>query len=108
MVREPRRGEQMKHRRIGLILALLAALATPALGQPKPAVVPYVDMPLVQLETRVDAGDLDAALELGLRYFYGDGGVAVDFAEAARWYGLAAEGGLAEAQLNLGYVFFTG
>jgi TPR repeat protein len=44
---------------------------------------------------------------MGVSYFNGVG-VGVDKAESLKWYRLAAEQGIAKAQLNLGFAYFKG
>ena len=53
------------------------------------------------------AGDANAQNSLGLRYAAGDS-IAQDYAEAARWFRLAAEQDHAEAQYNLGLLYGNG
>lgn len=52
-------------------------------------------------------GDLEARVIVGEVYERGMG-VAPDYAEAARWYRLAAEAGSRRAQVNLGHLYETG
>ena len=54
-----------------------------------------------------EAGDAEAQTALGGLYLAGTG-VALDPAEAARWYRLAAEQGDPVAQLNLGDLYSRG
>ncbi len=53
------------------------------------------------------AGDANAAFNLGVVFHHGDG-VAVDKAEAARWYRVAAERGDRDAQSRLGAMYLNG
>ena len=53
------------------------------------------------------AGDADAQVQLGV-YYYDGTGVPKDYAEAVRWYRLAADQGYAKAQYNLGVCYFNG
>ena len=62
---------------------------------------------LLDLRTRADSGDAGAQFELGRRYFRGDGLEQSD-AEAVRWIGLAAEGGLPRAQAGLAWMYAAG
>ena len=48
-----------------------------------------------------ESGDVEAQFNLGAMYYHGRG-VQQDFAEAVKWYRLAADQGLADAQHNLG------
>ena len=51
--------------------------------------------------------NLDAQYNLGLMYDNGEG-VPQDYAEAVKWYRLAAEQGHAKAQYNLGLMYDNG
>jgi hypothetical protein len=53
-----------------------------------------------ELDARADAGDAQAFVELGNRYFFGEA-VAKDVAEAFRWYLRAAEAGSDAGMVNL-------
>ncbi len=84
------------------LIASLAwlSLAQPSLGQSEP--------PGIQaLSERALAGDAGAQLDLGFAYDSGRG-VERNLAEAAKWYRLAAEQGLAQAQHNLGVMYAAG
>ena len=83
--------------------AEVAAAADPA--QPK-IVVPASIGP-ESLSKAAAAGDPVALFEIGARYTEGRG-VAVDMAEAANWYKLAADRGSAPAQYRLGNLFEKG
>ena len=48
-------------------------------------------------------GDPDAQVAMGYLFFEGNG-VVQDRREAARWFGLAADQGNAEAMCNLGHM----
>ena len=52
-------------------------------------------------------GNAEAQNDVGFLYYTGQG-VPQDYAEAARWYRLAADQGLAEAQYNLGLMYAEG
>jgi hypothetical protein len=54
-----------------------------------------------------EQGDADAQFNLGLMYETGDG-VARDYAEAIKWYRLAARQGISKAQNNLGVMYELG
>src|SRR5665647_1088542 len=60
-----------------------------------------------QLLARAKVGDADAQLHTGNLFFKGTE-VAQDYAEAAKWYRLAARQGRAQAQFNLGMMYDTG
>ena len=52
-------------------------------------------------------GNAEAQNDVGFSYYTGQG-VSQDYAEAVRWYRLAADQGLAEAQYNLGLMYDLG
>lgn len=54
------------------------------------------------------AGVAEAAAALGTQHREGRGGVPRDAAEAARWFAVAAENGVPEAQYNLGLMHYRG
>src|SRR5674476_586003 len=56
---------------------------------------------------RAEKGDANAQFVLGRKYDIGKG-VPQDYAEAAKWYRMAAEQGHAEAQFNLGMLYDEG
>lgn len=89
--------------RFSLLLAIPAlwlSLAQPSLGQTEP--------PGIQaLSERALAGDAGAQLGLGFAYDTGSG-VERNLAEAAKWYRMAADQGLAQAQHNLGVMYAQG
>ena len=86
------------------ILALLACFGLAAAqGQPTPVRINVED-----LKTRADAGDRSATRQLAEMYYVGRGGVAQDFAEAARWYEKLAKQGDARAQTSLGLMYARG
>ena len=60
-----------------------------------------------ELLKRAQNGDVYAQYNLGLAYFNGEG-VEQDYAEAAKWWRLAAEQRSARAQLNLGLMYRIG
>ena len=59
------------------------------------------------LQALAKQGDADAQLELGNRYYNGEG-VAEDAGQAAQWYRKAADQGDATAQRILGYLYQAG
>ena len=75
---------------------LLEALLLAACSQPSPK----VDEGLL---AQAEQGDAEAQMKVGLAF---DG--MEDFEEAARWYALAAEQGVSEAQNNLGVLYKDG
>lgn len=62
---------------------------------------------ITELRTKAEAGDVKAAFELAMRFDYGKG-VAKDLKEAATWYLVAGQGGVAEAQNSLGSMYQAG
>jgi TPR repeat protein len=60
------------------------------------------------LKARADAGDRKATRVLAEMYYVGRGGVAQDFAEAARWYERLARQGDPRAQTSLGLMYARG
>jgi TPR repeat protein len=61
-----------------------------------------------ELQERALQGDVDAQSSLGFMYRNGEFGVVQDYAEAARWYRLAADQGLSDAQYDLGLMYGDG
>jgi len=59
---------------------------------------------LIQLANQ---GNVEAQYDLGVRYANGEG-VPQDYAQAVKWYRLAADQGLVEAQFNLGLKYDNG
>ena len=59
-----------------------------------------------ELLRRAQDGDVDAQYSVGDAYYYGEG-VEQDYAEAVKWYRLAAEQGNANAQYSLGYAYYN-
>ncbi len=59
------------------------------------------------LVERAQKGDAAAQLELGLKYFIGEG-IPKDSTEAVKWWRKAAEQGYADAQCSLGLMYFIG
>lgn len=62
---------------------------------------------LRELHTSAEAGDADAQLNLGGLFFKGQE-VAQDYAEAEKWFRIAALKGHPQAQFNLGMMYDTG
>lgn len=60
------------------------------------------------LRQRAEAGDLQAMRALAEAYYLGRGGLAQDFAAAARWYRVLAARGEAGAQTTLGLMYARG
>jgi TPR repeat protein len=61
-----------------------------------------------ELRANAEQGDAAAQSSLGFLYNFGALGVPQDYAEAARWYRLAAEQGNTTAQYNLGTSYIDG
>jgi hypothetical protein len=57
--------------------------------------------------TRAERGDAKAQSDLASTYYYGTG-IPQDYAEALRWYKMAADQGEPSAEDALAYVYFTG
>jgi TPR repeat protein len=63
----------------------------------------------IELKTAAaNAGVAEAAAQLGTQYREGRGGLPRDAAEAARWFTVAAENGVPQAQYNLGLMYYRG
>src|SRR5215470_13655115 len=62
---------------------------------------------LSDLRRRAEVGDRKAQYELGRIYVAGLG-VSQDYRLAAKWYGRAADGGLAAAQFIMGFLYEHG
>ena len=60
-----------------------------------------------ELLNKAQGGDAEAQSALGDIYYYGEG-VEQDYAEAVKWWQMAAEQGNAKAQVSLGYVYSKG
>lgn len=71
------------------------------------AKLPERGQSLVQSIPVPDKEDANAHFQRGLRYAQGEG-VPQDYAEAVKWYRLAAEAGHASAQKNLGFLYASG
>ncbi len=64
--------------------------------------------PLQEVKAKAKAGDAESQVQLGLRYDQGEGGVAKDLVEAAKWFRKSAEQNYAKAQYNLGVCYDNG
>lgn len=60
------------------------------------------------VKKRAEDGNPNAQYELGCMYEYGGEGVVQNCAEASCWYQKAAEQGVAEAQVKLGWIYRNG
>jgi TPR repeat protein len=85
-------------RRSAIVLCLLLLLST--------AVASAADKSTAQLRAAAKAGDAQAQSDLGDRLAFGE--EHQDFAEAAKWYRMAAEKGHAEAAHSLGLLYNSG
>ena len=65
-----------------------------------------LDARFASFKRDAEAGDAEAQFNLGLCYANGSG-VAVDTAEAVKWYKRAAEAGYASAQCKTGASYFN-
>jgi len=61
-----------------------------------------------KIRRSAEAGSVEDQLELGFCYFHGNKGVAMDQAEAAKWFRKAAEAGEPAAQMQLGSCYERG
>ena len=84
-----------------IVLASLLTLLSPAVAQG------FTVTTLTELKSLAETGDSSAQLSLGLMYEFGQG-VLQDYAEAVKWYRLAAEQGEVDAQFNLGGLYESG
>ncbi len=91
--------------RLAFILFVAAMIASPSLTR---AAAQAGGAAIPALLTLANAGDLDAAFELGERYTFGEGGAGIDYLEAARWYRLAADQGHRGAQTRMGEAYRYG
>jgi TPR repeat protein len=61
-----------------------------------------------ELLNKAESGDPNSQLVLAQKYFDGRRGIPQDYNEAAKWFRKAAEQGLADAQNNLGKMYYNG
>lgn len=73
----------------------------------EPPALPIEEDSISQLIALAELGDADAQFSLGVSFAHGDG-VEPDYAEAFRWYNMAAEQGNADAWCNLGVLYQNG
>src|SRR5262245_39963958 len=92
-------------RALGMTWMLCLTLAVPTAAQPPAGPSPER---VAEIRAGAEAGDASAQYLLGRIYHNGAGGVAADLAEAARWYRKAAEAGLVQAQVALGFALVKG
>jgi TPR repeat protein len=96
--------EWMKRIVIGFVVALLSqAFASPARADGASAPL----QPFEQVLERAEKGDVEAEVDIGIRYQTGEG-VARDVLKAIGWYRGPAEKGNAKAQFLLGTIYFNG
>ncbi|KRD71707.1 tetratricopeptide repeat protein [Ensifer sp. Root278] len=94
----------MKRIVIGFVIALLSqAFASPARADGASAPL----QPFEQVLERAEKGDVEAEIDIGIRYQTGEG-VARDVLKAIGWYRGPAEKGNAKAQFLLGTIYFNG
>lgn len=87
---------------VGTLVGLLTSC------QPKTAAPEVVETPQLEVvKPKAEQGDASAQAVMGDLYAKGLG-VKQDYAEAAKWYRLAADQGLAEAQYALGDLYEVG
>ncbi len=91
------------------IIAVAAAVAAVLIGISAlvPSTLPHAQQPLDGLRALGAQGDAEAQSTLGVMYRNGEG-VPQDYAEAVRWYRLAADQGYADAQHNAGLMYANG
>lgn len=85
-------------------LIVFAVLATVVLSAPVDAQQVHAAL----LARAEQGGDAEEQYAIGFAYLNGRGGLPQDYAEAARWYRLAAEQGHAVAQYGLGMMYSNG
>jgi hypothetical protein len=83
---------------------VLTVLATVVLSAPVDAQEAHAAL----LARAEQGGDAEEQYAIGFAYQNGRGGLPQDYAEAARWYRLAAEQGSVEAQYGLGRMYRIG
>ena len=88
-------------RRVAALVCLAACLQPPLLPAQQ---TPEIDT----VRSRAEAGDIPAMRAMAEAHYLGRGGVAQDFAEAARWYRQLAARGEASAQTTLGLMYARG
>src|SRR5262249_30251840 len=64
-------------------------------------------MPIEEVKAKAEAGDAESQVELGRRYYHGEG-VSKDEDEMLKWYRKAAEQNFARAQTNVGVAYEDG
>ncbi len=89
----------LKHFLLGFVVAIVIATNAEA---------KFKDASIDAVKAAAEQGDAQAQAELGLRYFFGDKGVYLNYETAASWFSKAAEQGDAKAQMYLGNCYFTG
>ena len=70
-------------------------------------VIPFRPRGRSVLPKSLPVGEVKVQYLIGMMYEHGCG-VETDFREAAKWYTLAAEGGLAQARNSLGFMYLMG
>ncbi len=94
----------------GLVVALAAVLVGLAALSPSTRVQaqqPVSELPLDELRALAAEGDAEAQDALGFMYAHGRR-VGRAYAQAVRWYRLAAEQGHASGQFHLGLMYLNG
>jgi TPR repeat protein len=72
------------------------------------SLIQWTPVKLARASRLANRGDVEASYGLGRAYTEGDQGAPQDLNKGARWFRVAAEGGLAEAQARLGTCYVTG
>lgn len=99
----------MKYTLTALMLSMGLTASIPAFADLK-SLTPeenFATMPVDQLQTAAQAGDVRAQFFLAGHYKYGRG-VQQDLTQAFNWYLKAAQQGAAPAQLNVGQMYAEG
>ena len=96
-------GMTVHHARIIALAAVLVGISALA-----PTTRLHAQQTLDELLALADQGSAAAQYSLGLMYDEGLGVFPQDYAEAARWFRLAADQGFADAQFSLGYKYNLG
>ena len=91
--------------RLSLALAILGFIGCDQAGTPKAKPAPVLDFNATKAQA--EQGEAPAQNDLGDLYAHGQG-VPQDYAQAAKWYRLAADQGLPRGQCNLAGLFAAG
>lgn len=95
----------LRLRRLSLALLILGGVGCDQAGTPKAKPAPVVDFNATK--AHAEQGEAQAQNDLGELYAHGQG-VPQDYAQAAKWYRLAADQGLPQGQCNLAALLAAG